>query len=44
LSNPPVRTGGDSGLMTISDGQPHMNGDAEATEDSILSLDDCLVT
>lgn len=40
MSNPPVRTGGDSGLMTISDGGPYVNGGAEATERSILSLDD----
>ncbi|TDD25539.1 alpha/beta fold hydrolase [Nonomuraea diastatica] len=26
--------------MTISDGRPHMNGDAEATESTTLSLDD----
>lgn len=26
--------------MTVSDGQPHVNGEAEGTESSILSLDD----
>jgi pimeloyl-ACP methyl ester carboxylesterase len=40
LSNPPARTGGDSGLMTIPDSEPHVKGDAEATEDSTLPLED----
>jgi len=40
LSNPPARPGGDSGLMTISDGGPHVTSGVEATEDSTLSLDD----
>ena len=33
------RTGDDGGLMTIPDGQPHVKGNAEATEESILPLD-----
>ncbi len=29
LSKPPVGTGGDSGLMTASDGGPYVNGRTE---------------
>lgn len=31
--------GGDSGLMTTPDGQPHANGDVQATEESLLHPD-----
>ena len=40
MSKPPARTGGDSGLMTIPDGQPCVKGDPEAAEESALPLDD----
>lgn len=39
MSKPPVCTGGDSGLMTPPDRHSHMNGDADAPEDSILCLE-----
>lgn len=40
MSKPPARTGSDSGVMTVADAEPHLKGDAVATEDSTLPLDD----
>jgi pimeloyl-ACP methyl ester carboxylesterase len=40
LSKTLASTGGDCGRMTIPDRRPHVTGDAAATDDSMLPLDD----
>jgi hypothetical protein len=40
LSKTLACTGGNSGCMTVPDGKPYVNGNAESTEDSTLPLDD----